>query len=69
MPLFRYNPHLICVRRSLNKAIMGQAKGRAIIPKRTDQSWFWTPGDVAIDWWDLPYDVPLYVNSAGVSFN
>ena len=29
------------------------------------KSWFWALGEVAVDWWDLPHNVPIFFDAEG----
>ena len=47
------------------KAIMDQAQGIMIVPVWKAHDWFWELGEIALDWWDLPADQPVYQDNAG----
>ena len=36
----------------VQKILVDQAKGVALIPVNKSKSWFWSLGEVAVDWWD-----------------
>ena len=47
------------------KAIMDQAQGIMIVSVWKAHDWFWELGEIALDWWDLPADQPVYQDNAG----
>ena len=47
------------------KAIMDQVQGIMIVPVWKAHDWFWEVGEIALDWWDLPADQPVYQDNAG----
>ena len=49
----------------MNKFLIDQAKGIAVIPVDKTKSWFWSWGEVAIDWWDPPPSVPIFGHDEG----
>ena len=50
---------------TVNKILIDQAKGIAVIPVDKTKSCFWSLGEVAIDWWDLPHSVPILWDEEG----
>ena len=41
------------------------AKGIAVLPVSKKDPWFWTMGEVVIDWVDIPIGTPLFVSGTG----
>ena len=54
---------------TVNKILIDQAKGIAMIPVDKTKSWFWSLGEVAIDWWDLPHSVPIFGDKEGWQYS
>ena len=50
---------------ALQKALVDQAKGIAVIPVDKAKSWFWALGEVAVDWWDIPHHLPIFSDAEG----
>ena len=46
--------------------MLDQGRGILLVPVRKQCPWFWTLGEVALDWWDLDPSVPLYGNTDGL---
>ena len=46
--------------------MLNQGRGILLVPVRKQCPWFWTLGEVALDWWDLDPSVPLYRNTDGL---
>ena len=41
------------------------ARGVMIVPVRTKETWFWSLGEVTVNWRDLPRDEPIYQDVHG----
>ena len=50
---------------AVQNILVHQAKGIAVIPVDKTKSWFWALGEVAVDWWDLPNQVPIFSDAEG----
>ena len=35
------------------------------MPVRTKETWFWSLGEVTVNWWDLPRDEPIFQDVKG----
>ena len=49
----------------IQKILVDQAKRVALIPVDKSKSWFWSLGEVAVDWWDLPHQVLIFGDCEG----
>ena len=49
----------------IQKILVDQAKGVALIPLDKSKSWLWSLGESAVDWWDLPHQVPIFGDGEG----
>ena len=52
----------------VQKIILAGAKGVAIVPVWKAHSWFWSLGEVTLDWWDLPPEIPVFQDNSGRKF-
>ena len=41
------------------------ARGVIVVPVRTKETWFWSLGEVTVNWWDLPRDEPIFQDVQG----
>ena len=39
---------------TVQKVIWGGGKGVIVVPVRKREKWFWSLGEIAVDWWDIP---------------
>ena len=63
--LWFHPPHHL-LQDSITKIVLDQGRGILLVPVRKQYPWFWTLGEVALDWWDLDSSVPLYRNTDGL---
>ena len=65
MLLWLHPPHHL-LQDTITKIVRDQGRGILLVPVRKQFPWFWTVGEVALDWWDLDPSVPLYGNTDGL---
>ena len=53
------------IARIVKKCRWDGAGGVGIVPIRTKESWFWSLGEVTVNWWDLPWDEPMFQDVHG----
>ena len=41
------------------------ARGVIIVPVRTKETWFWSLGELTVNWWDRPRDEPIFQDVHG----
>ena len=63
--LWLHPPHHL-LQDTVTKIVLDQGRGILLVPVRKQCAWFWTLGEVALDWWDLNPSVPLYRNTDGL---
>ena len=63
--LWLHPPHHL-LQDTATKIVLDQGRGILLVPVRKQCPWFWTLGEVALDWWDLNPSVPLYRNTDGL---
>ena len=63
--LWLHPPHHL-LQDTVTKIVLDQGRGILLVPVRKQCPWFWTLGEVALDWWDLDPSVPLYRNTDGL---
>ena len=56
-------------RQVVEKILIDQARGLAIVPVAKTESWFWALGEIAVDWWDLPSDWKIFQDPSGRQFS
>ena len=49
----------------LKKCQWDGARGVIIVAVRTKETWFWSLGEVTVNWWDLPWDEPNFQDVHG----
>ena len=62
------NPPFSKLHQVVQKIIMDQARGIIVVPVWKQQQWFWALGEVAVDWWDIPQDTPIFKDNTGTVF-
>ena len=52
-----------CYRRVIDKILLEGARGILLVPVTKEASWYWALGELAVDWWDVPADTPMFADS------
>ena len=58
-------PQERCYRRVIDKTLLEGARGILLVPVTKEASWYWALGELAVDWWDVPADTPMFADSQG----
>ena len=54
-----------CYRRVIDKIILEGARGILLVPVTKEASWYRAIGELAVDWWGVPADTPIFADSQG----
>ena len=54
-----------CYKRTVDKILLGGARGVILVPVKREEAWFWALGELSLDWWDIPPDKKIFESSKG----
>ena len=49
----------------VQKVIWEGGKGVIVVPVRKREKWFWSLGEIAVDWWDIPKGESIFSDGKG----
>ena len=52
----------------VEKIFLQGVRGIAIVPKWERKDWYWALGQAAVDWVDLPHDIPVFQDDSGTVY-
>ena len=51
----------------IDKICLEQARGILVVPEWPSQAWYHVLGAIALGWWEIPHDLPLFQTEGGGS--
>ena len=48
---------------------MDGSHGILIVPVWKNEPWFWQLAEAAVEWWDLPTNMPIFQDNSGRKYN
>ena len=60
------NPPFSRMPEVIDKICLERAKGILIVPEWPSQAWYHVLGTIALGWWEIPHDVPLFQTEEGI---
>ena len=59
------NPPFSRMPEVIDKICLERAKGILIVPEWPSQAWYHVLGTIALGWWEIPHDIPLFQTEDG----
>ena len=60
------NPPFSMLPDVIDKICLEQARGILVVPEWPSQAWYHVLGAIALGWWEIPHDLPLFQTEGGV---